>query len=477
MIKNNTLEFIQKNQQTYSDSYESMNWLTPESAKTASDLRDELIHSIFEHPGAAAGWRFSRTKLFSHDISPGCDLCGKGDWSCLFINGICNARCFYCPSAQNEKGHPMTSTVEFRDPHEYASYVDAFNIKGVSFSGGEPFMTFDRVLLFLKTLRAKVNRPLYIWMYTNGILVTEDKLKMLRDNGLDEIRFDISANQYSLEALKKALGIIPKVTVEIPAIPEDLEQTRQVIKELYERGVNYLNLHQLRCTQFNKTAFIQRGYTFLHGPGVTVLETELNALKLIRYALKEKIALPINYCSFTYRNQFQAAGAKHRTALKIKAAYENITSTGYIRSMSLFGEPEQINTIHEHLVLQQMDSGLWKRSKACDQLLFNADLWPYIDFSNVRLKVSYSAASLKTAVSYQHPFKEVVLGKKKKVVIERYIKEPGFWFEQDQIHQFAHEYLQSEPGSPVNLRPGLPIDRLNEVSQYEKFTSGLAVYY
>ena len=49
-------------------------------------------------------------------------------------------------------------------------------------------MTFDRVMLFLKTLRSKVPHPSYLWMYTNGLLVTEDKLKALRDNGLDEIR-------------------------------------------------------------------------------------------------------------------------------------------------------------------------------------------------------------------------------------------------------------------------------------------------
>jgi len=342
MIKSDTLKFINQNRQTYSDSYESMNWLTPEKAGKASLLREDLLKAIFEHHCKGPGWKFAGTKPYVHEISPGCDLCGNGDWSCLFINGICNAQCFYCPSAQKAKGQPMTSSVEFSNPHVYANYVNAFNIKGVSFSGGEPFMTFERVLMFLKTLRVKVTHPLYIWMYTNGILVTEDKLKNLRDNGLGEIRFDISATHYTLDALKKALGIIPHVTVEIPAIPEDLEKTRKVIKELYELGVNYLNLHQLRCTPFNKAAFIKRGYTFLHGPGVTVLETELTALELIRYSLDKNIALPINYCSFTYRNQFQGSSAKKRTARLIKSAHEDITPTGHIRSMSLCGEEKQI---------------------------------------------------------------------------------------------------------------------------------------
>lgn len=124
-------------------------------------------------------------------------------------------------------------------------------------------------------------------MYTNGLLVTQDKLKTLRDNGLDEIRFDLSADHYRLDALKMAIGIIPRVTVEIPAIPGDLEQTKQLIEQLHGLGVDHLNLHQIRCTSFNRNQLAKRGYTFLHGPGVTVLETELTALELIRYSLEK----------------------------------------------------------------------------------------------------------------------------------------------------------------------------------------------
>ena len=162
---------IRRTRLDYSDSYESMNWLTPETAETASRLRESLINDIFDTHPSGPGWQFSGTKLFTHGISPGCTLCGKGDWSCLFINGVCNAKCFYCPSAQKEKGQPITNTLEFSNPRDYADYVRIFNIKGVSFSGGEPFMTFDRVMLFLKTLRSKVSHPLYIWIYTNGLLI------------------------------------------------------------------------------------------------------------------------------------------------------------------------------------------------------------------------------------------------------------------------------------------------------------------
>ncbi len=470
-------EILRRNRLEYSDSYDKMKWLSPVEAKRASRLRENLIKAIFKEGNTAAGWKFSGTKLFLHDISPGCTLCGKGDWSCLFINGICNAHCFYCPSTQNEKGLPGTSTLEFSSARDYADYVRAFNIQGVSFSGGEPFITFDQVLLFLKTLRSRITRPLYIWMYTNGLLVTEDKLKALRDHGLDEIRFDVSANHYRLEALKKALGVIPRVTVEIPAIPEDLEILKQGMKELCAEGVNHLNLHQIRCTPYNKDRLMQRGYTFLHGPRVTVLETELAALQLILYALNQNIALPINYCSFTYRHQFQKAGSQKRNSLQIKAAHEDITPTGHIRTMSLCGDKKEIGAAHQRLLSQGGDASLWRMTKDGEQIQFAAALWPSIHFSNMRLKVGYSSTSLKSAVSFLHPFKEVKLNNKKKVVIERHVEHAGIWLQKEQIPAFAQAFLQAETDPAAHTIENLPQDLLNRIRAFESFTPGLAQYY
>ena len=472
MTKTDIPELIRLTRQEYSDSYDAMNWLTPEKAGSASRERDSLINRIFAH-SAGPGRRFSKTKLFTHSISPGCELCGQGDWSCLFINGICNARCFYCPSAQNEKGRPMTSTLEFNTPQDYADYVKLFNIKGVSFSGGEPLMTFDRVLLFLKTLRSRVPQSLYIWMYTNGLLVTEDKLKALRDSGLDEIRFDISADHYHLDALKKAVGVIPCVTVEIPAIPEDLEKTREVIGQLHQEGVNHLNLHQIRCTQFNKDRLIKRGYTFVHGPKVTVLETELAALELIQYSLEKNIDLPVNYCSFTYRHQFQRAGAQRRNALLIKTAQEDVTPTGHIRTLSISGESKILAGVHQRLLSAKSDPLLWRLSKDGDQLFFNACLWPLMDFSSVRLKVAYSGTALKSAVSFRHPFKEIRLNKKIKVVVERHTTLTGLQLEGEQIRQFGNAFIL--PGADPDAGSLAP-DLLNDLSGYETFISGLADY-
>lgn len=465
--------FKDKNRREYQDSHGAMNWLCEKEVLDATRRRDELLGAIYNSASTIARWEFANTKPFTRELSPGCLLCGQGLWSCLFVNNLCNANCFYCPSAQKDRAIPGTGNLEFEHPEDYVDYLDAFNIRGVSFSGGEPTLSLDRVMVFLKTLRQRELIPRYIWMYTNGILITKDKLKALRDGGLDEIRFDIGADRYNLDKVRMAVGIIPRVTVEIPAIPEDLELLKTVVSDLANMGVNFLNLHQLRCTKFNMDKFIKRNYTFLHGPGVTVLETEFAALEIMKYTLEEKIELAVNYCSFTYRNQFQGAGGRRRNAIIIKKAYEDITQTGYIRSMALAGSPETISAIKEKLILSGCDPALWHVSGKGDRLFFGRALWDQMDFSGGMLSITYFNTSLRQAISYRHSFKEVVLNKEKKVMIERMAEQGEILMEGEMIQQFFHGFVR-EPAVPG--KSGLPAS-MAEVADYEHFRHGLMEYF
>ena len=468
-------DYEASNRREYADAYDAMKWLTPEAAVSSATTRQSLLDVIFGFPDAH--WAFAKTKPFIHALSPGCQLCGQGQWSCLFINGICNARCFYCPTSQNDAGQPMTNSIVFERPRDYADYLNRFDIRGVSFSGGEPFMTFDKVLSFMDTLKAEVDHPLYIWMYTNGRLVTKEKLAALRERGLDEIRFDLSANEYRLDYLEKALGVIPHVTVEVPAIPEDLPKTKKLIAELEKMGVNFLNLHQIRCTPYNREKLAERGYTFLHGPKVTVLETELAALKLMRHALENAIALPINYCSFTYRNQFQSQGARRRGADIVKTGFEDITETGFIRRLTLVGQKEAIAEIGDTLAMNTVDPAFYSLSTNREQLSFSAGLWPLIDFSRVRLKVVYHQAVLREQVSYRHSFKKAILDGGKSIIVEKQAQSREIWFEGAGIHDFG-DLLSAACGKdlPSGDKDHTFPQSLSDVLPHEIIREGLFPY-
>lgn len=474
ITQNGQSSYVKRIEKDYADVYKTMNWLSsPGAVETATKAREELISAIFGRPDSPAAWEFAGTKPYTHGISPGCALCGQGKWSCLFINNICNAGCFYCPSEQNDRGLPMTSTVTFEKALDYALYVNRFGIEGVGFSGGEPLMTLDRVLDYLDAIGNHACRPIHTWMYTNGILATEDKFKALRDSGLKEIRFDLSADNYNLSGLEKAVGIIPVVTVEIPAVPEDLEITKPLTAVLSSMGVKYLNLHQIRCTQFNRPKLVRRGYTFIHGPGVAVLETELAALELIRHTLDRNIPLPVNYCSFTFRNQFQKAAARRRNARLVKKDWEEITPTGFIRAMSITGPPERLGLVLDRF--RSQEDGKWEVSAKQDRISFHSRLWPLVDFTGLELKVRYNATALRPAATLRYPFTKVRLNQDKAVVIERDDRHPGIRLKGDEIPAFAQQFLtpSGAGADPAGLSP----EQERAASRFEYFDQGLAPLY
>jgi pyruvate formate-lyase activating enzyme-like uncharacterized protein len=408
-------KFVRLNREEYGDAYDRMKWVTEEPARTASLERAGILASLPE--GVRKG--YYGTKVHYLDLSPGCHICGEGRWSCLFINSRCNARCFYCPSPQPSIAEPVTNTIPFPDPKDYDDYLHAFGFQGMSVSGGEPLLTFDRTLRFISQTKRRFGASLHVWLYTNGILVTQEKLRQLWEAGLDEIRFDLSANHYDLEKVQWAARFIETVTVEVPAIPEDEERLLASLIPMSQAGAKHLNLHQLRCTPHNVSRLVDRGYTFLHGPRVTVLESEFTALRILRQAAREAIGLSVNYCSFVYKDRFQTAAYRRRQAGLLCKPYEAVTPAGLIRRITLKGEPERIEGISRSLAESGLDTTLWHCERSLNTLSFHDSLWPYVDFANVSLFVSYDAPQMKPAISYRGVFKEVALNRRKKIFIER----------------------------------------------------------
>jgi len=75
----------------------------------------------------------------------------------------------------------------------------------------------------------------------------------------------------------------------------------------------------------------------VHGEKVMVLESELAALRLIRYTIEKNIDLPVNYCSFPYKRRFQHAAARRRGIPFVQADQEEVTAAGYLRALSAGG--------------------------------------------------------------------------------------------------------------------------------------------
>ncbi len=316
-------DMVSKTQKAFSE-FSGIKWLNSYNSARLLGQRKKLIEKIETSC-------FKETKPYYKQLSKGCRICGAGAWSCLFITGKCNAGCFYCPTSQQKDEIPATQRFHFETPESYAEYINFLKFKGVSFSGGEPLLFFDRTLQYLKEIRKSCSPEIYIWMYTNGILADKLKFEQLAAAGLNEIRFDIGATGYQLDKVRLAKGIIPNITIEIPAVPEEKERLKKLLPEIINAGVTNLNLHQLRLTKHNAPKLLKRNYTYIPAEQPVVLESELAALEILNYAQENHLGIGINYCSFWFKNRFQQTGFRKQVANALAEPGETITEKGFIR--------------------------------------------------------------------------------------------------------------------------------------------------
>ncbi|MDQ5984420.1 MAG: hypothetical protein CSYNP_00115 [Syntrophus sp. SKADARSKE-3] len=473
-------QFIEICKREYGDRYDRLHWISEAEASRATEERNHLMAWLNNH---GINTTCHQTKPHCHTLSPGCRSCTLGEWSCLFINGICNGRCFFCPTDQSDLSDPVTQSIQFNEPQDYVDYLDLFQFKGVSLSGGEPLMSIERTISFISAVKKRFGASMHLWMYTNGKLVTPEILRALQKAGLDEIRFNIYASHDFLEKIRSAAGLIRYVTVEIPAIPEGIESLKQMLAPLKNHGVQFLNLHQLRLTPHNYPHLAKRNYSYIHGPKATVPESELTALKVMKYNMEEGINLPINYCSFVYKNTFQRLAERRRHARYIMKPHESLTEAGMIRSLQLKGHPEKIRRQIKTLQDRNIHEGAWNLREG-EGLFFHPSCWPDVDFKDCSLVAHYCDTAIRSSVSYQNMFKKIQISTQKKVVIERWSVSREKELHHADIFRFGRRYLGYSVEDETTYRQGGRESARNEqpslwddLDQVEQIPEGLATYY
>ncbi|MHC4648253.1 MAG: radical SAM protein [Planctomycetota bacterium] len=315
--------------------YAELNKLSEDETKEYRNKRKDIIHSFSDDK---INRSFRGSKLHTGDLSPGCVHCGEGTWSCLYINGLCSASCRFCPQDRSVKKerHPMASSIEFKDPQLYTEYLKRFGYRGIGFSGGEPLMVMDRLTAFILQIRKDLDDDVYLWMYTNGELVEEKKLKQLKDLGLNEVRLNIAAQDYDLASVNIAKKVFDTVTIEIPVIPQDFGKLMACLPLIEELGISHLNLHQLYATKRNyKKLGSELTYLINHNSRPANVESEFMAYDLLNHVIDNNMELAVNICSLRYKNKFQGRAKRIRTAQTIYEPFENVTDAGYIRRVTI----------------------------------------------------------------------------------------------------------------------------------------------
>ena len=236
----------------------------------------------------------------THQVSRGCHLCQQGQWLCIFLTYRCNAGCHFCPAPFRDDR--IRSSLG-NQKEEILSNLIRTDLEGISFSGGDPFLVFGRLLEWL-TFFKKHFPDYYYWVYSNGLGVTKGKMRQLSAAGMDEIRFNVAATGYLNEnvwnVIKAARDIFPFVSIEIPSIEQDFGLLKNALKKIDSAGVDFLNLHDyilndaaLKSAGRRYSSFFLNEVIPLKYESSTVENTE----KIIDLSLKKGYGFAINHCS------------------------------------------------------------------------------------------------------------------------------------------------------------------------------------
>lgn len=271
-------------------------------------LKDSLEFQDYNH----SVWTKS-----SHGLSKGCQACKSGTWVCLFVGHKCNQSCAYCPQGTQIDKNLKIDHIDALQHYWTEDIKLAFEmwpkgtISGVSYSGGEPFMYLEKIFDMAGYLTKKFPE-IYQWMYTNGTLADENKMKLLFDFGIKEIRFHIGASDFSDICLKNiglAVKIFDTVNIENPSTPQLkkflLEQEN--LKRFEQLGIKQINLAELYLsndfTKANYEPYPQYMYTSaIRGAHYSPMFSRIITYDIMDFVVQNNIDITINDCSHEARD-------------------------------------------------------------------------------------------------------------------------------------------------------------------------------
>ncbi|MFH1134281.1 MAG: radical SAM protein [Nanoarchaeota archaeon] len=274
-------------------------------------------------------------------LAKGCRLCVQGKKMVLFVTGICDRGCFYCPLSDNKRGRDIlianewdtgfaggkVSREQLAILFKEAELTDA---KGAGITGGDPLLVNERTVCLIKALKKRFGAKFHVHLYTSLRHVTLPKLSALAKAGLDEIRFHpVIWGDPHLDRILLAKKFSWDIGVEIPAIPDYEKQTR-LIMDWLDGKVSFLNLNELEVSDTNAQHLAGRGFHTKSQLSYGIKGSQELALRLMRYAERKKHRYAIHYCTCTLKDAVQMASRLKRRAKNAALPTDKVTKEGML---------------------------------------------------------------------------------------------------------------------------------------------------
>ncbi|NPE30300.1 radical SAM protein, partial [Methanococcoides sp. SA1] len=261
---------------------------------------------------------------FYNFLTEGCRLCQQGAKMVLFVTGTCDRGCFYCPLSEDRKRDTVYANEKAVETDgDVLSEAHTMDALGTGITGGEPLLKKEKVLHYIKLLKAEFGKEHHIHLYTS-IAPSKETLVTLASAGLDEIRFhppqnmwhDLKGSAYE-KAVKDAKYLGIEVGFELPSLKGVLD-LKDTINEL---GC-FLNLNELEYSDNNAIELRERGFILKDDISNAVEGSETFAREIAQYLPK------IHFCSSRYKDAGQLRERLIRTAKQTARPFDETTEDG-----------------------------------------------------------------------------------------------------------------------------------------------------
>ncbi len=265
-------------------------------------------------------------------LAEGCRLCMEGLKVVIFVTGLCNYTCFYCPlSYDRRKADAFYVDEERVDSLEIIlDEVTAVGAKGASITGGEPLQRIDLVLEIVRMLKSVFGSSFHIHLYTSGLYASPNVFKELDRAGLDEIRFHpVDSSVWKVvEWVVKETSMC--VGIEIPALPLE-PLLKAVVLEAQKRGALFVNLNELEASETNIDALLARGYR-VDLEGRRVPRSLEVAKRVVWWANHMGLEVSVHLCPSRFKELVQMRYRLRRKGARCLSIGEILEEDGAIRS-------------------------------------------------------------------------------------------------------------------------------------------------
>ena len=270
-------------------------------------------------------------------LCDGCKLCVEGKKFVLFITGLCNVKCYYCPISDDKYGQDVIYANE-QKISDVSEAIEEARLSGATscgITGGDPLLKINRCIEYIKAFKKRFH-DFHIHLYTTLKNCDAEKLKKLYDAGLDEIRFHLKDDFDLSEALKYDWD----VGVEVPVVPG--ENLRPLIDAI-EGKVKFLNLNELEMAD-NSYCELSKFET-KDELSYAVKGSEEEARELLKYARDKKIN--VHFCTARLKNVHQLGNRIKLRAKHVAEKFDEITEDGTLIRGAIYSKVGSLGCPHK----------------------------------------------------------------------------------------------------------------------------------